>query len=60
MTYLARRDTIIVTLGNCLTSVFAGIVIFSFIGFMAAEMNTEVENVVDKGRHRPKISIRIF
>ena len=27
------------------------IVIFSFIGFMAAEMNTEVENVVDKGRH---------
>jgi len=43
------RDTIIVSLGNCLTSVFAGIVIFSFIGFMAGEMNTEVENVVDKG-----------
>ncbi|KAI0231282.1 Sodium- and chloride-dependent glycine transporter 2 [Lamellibrachia satsuma] len=43
------RDTIIVSMGNCLTSVFAGVVIFSFIGFMAGEMNAEVENVVDKG-----------
>ncbi|KAK2174758.1 hypothetical protein NP493_778g03001 [Ridgeia piscesae] len=43
------RDTLVVTLVNCLTSIFAGFVIFSFIGFMAGEMNTEVENVVDKG-----------
>ena len=50
VTHVRFRDTLIVTLGNCLTSIFAGFVIFSFIGFMAGEMDTEVENVVDKGQ----------
>ena len=50
VTRVRFRDTLVVTLVNCLTSIFAGFVIFSFIGFMAGEMNTEVENVVDKGQ----------
>ena len=53
------RDTIIVTLGNCATSVFAGVVIFSFIGFMAGEMNAEVKDVVDKGRYHSCYAISI-
>ncbi|KAK2163610.1 hypothetical protein LSH36_76g00075 [Paralvinella palmiformis] len=43
------RDTLIVTLSNCGTSVFAGFVIFSFMGFMAGELNTRVADVVDSG-----------
>ena len=44
------RDSLIVSFGNCLTSIFAGFVIFSFLGFMAGELNTTVEKVVDSGK----------
>ena len=43
------RDTLIVAFGNCGTSVFAGFVIFSFLGFMAGELNTTVKEVVASG-----------
>ncbi|CAH1784499.1 unnamed protein product, partial [Owenia fusiformis] len=43
------RDTLIVAFGNCCTSVFAGFVIFSFLGNMAGIMNTTVDKVVDSG-----------
>ncbi|XP_074646895.1 sodium- and chloride-dependent glycine transporter 1-like [Tubulanus polymorphus] len=45
----ALRDTLIVTLGNCGTSIFAGFVIFSFLGYMAGIMNTTVEKVASSG-----------
>jgi len=46
------RDTFIVSIGNCATSVFAGFVIFSVIGHMAKELNLKVEEVIDEGMVR--------
>ena len=43
------RDSLIVSLGNCLTSFFAGFVIFSFLGYLAHELDSEVSDVVDSG-----------
>jgi len=43
------RDAVIVAVGNCVTSVFAGFVIFGIIGFMAWEQNTSVSDVVTSG-----------
>ena len=46
------RDTLIVSLGNCLTSFFAGFVIFSFLGFLAEEQKLEVPEVAASGYNR--------
>lgn len=43
------RDSVIVCLINCGTSVFAGLVIFSVLGFMATEKGVDVKNVADGG-----------
>ena len=43
------RDSLIVSLGNCLTSFFAGFVIFSFLGYLAYELETDVSDVADSG-----------
>jgi solute carrier family 6 amino acid transporter-like protein 5/7/9/14 len=43
------NDAILVPLINCTTSIFTGIVIFSIIGFMAHETNSEIEKVVTQG-----------
>ena len=40
----------IVTIGNCLTSFFAGFVIFSILGFMAHERDVPVLEVVKSGK----------
>lgn len=37
------------SISNVLTSIFAGFVIFSVIGYLAHELNVEVEHVVDQG-----------
>ncbi len=44
-----KRDGIIIALTNCGTSVFAGFVIFSVIGFMAHDSGLPVETVADSG-----------
>ncbi|ELT92696.1 hypothetical protein CAPTEDRAFT_1707 [Capitella teleta] len=43
------RDAVLVAILNCGTSVFAGFVIFSVIGFMSVKMNLPVSEVVDAG-----------
>ncbi|KAF2367046.1 Sodium:neurotransmitter symporter [Trinorchestia longiramus] len=43
------RDAIVIALGNCTTSVFAGFVIFSFLGFMAKSQGTTVPELVTSG-----------
>ncbi|XP_067663699.1 sodium- and chloride-dependent glycine transporter 1-like [Haliotis asinina] len=43
------RDAMIVPLINCGTSIFAGFVIFSVLGFMAHEAGTTMEKVVTQG-----------
>jgi len=43
------RDAILVGCGNCLTSFFAGFVIFGIIGFMAHELGVKVEEVAAQG-----------
>lgn len=43
------RDSLIVSIGNCLTSFFAGFVIFSFLGFLAHRLGVTVDEVADGG-----------
>lgn len=43
------RDSLIVALINCGTSVFAGMVIFSVLGYMAHEKRVDIEDVVAGG-----------
>ena len=40
----------IVSLGNCMTSIFGGFVIFSFIGYMAGQLKVGVDHVADNGK----------
>ncbi|XP_057326687.1 sodium- and chloride-dependent glycine transporter 1-like [Microplitis mediator] len=43
------KDSLIVAVSNIGTSFFAGLVIFSVIGFLAHELNVPVASVVDQG-----------
>jgi len=43
------RDALIVSFGNCLTSLFAGFVIFSFIGFLAKDLGISIPDLTDGG-----------
>ena len=41
----APRDAMLIPVLNCMTSVFAGFVIYSVLGFLAHEMGVEVAEV---------------
>ncbi|KAK3766032.1 hypothetical protein RRG08_002273 [Elysia crispata] len=43
------RDALLVSFGNCMTSLFAGFVIFSYLGFLANEQGQAIKDVVDDG-----------
>merc|ERR1712165_648881 len=44
-----HRDALLVSFLNCGTSVFAGFVVFSFLGYMANFQGKEVKDVVESG-----------
>lgn len=44
------RDAILVPLLNCLTSFFAGFVIFSYLGYLAHVTNQDISNIVQAGK----------
>ncbi|XP_014666308.1 PREDICTED: sodium- and chloride-dependent glycine transporter 2-like [Priapulus caudatus] len=43
------KDALIVSLSNVLTSIFAGFVIFSVVGFLALELDKPIDKVVSQG-----------
>ena len=50
MIFLLTRDALIISFANCLTSVFSGFVIFSYIGYLAKQTGQTVESVVQAGK----------
>lgn len=43
------RDAMIIAIGNYLTSIFSGLVVFAILGFMAHKAGVEVKDVVTAG-----------
>ncbi len=43
------RDTFVITLANAFTSIFAGFVVFAFIGYVSYVTQQEVSTVVTSG-----------
>lgn len=47
--FVWSSDTIIVVLTNSATSIFAGLTIFSYLGYMANTLNVPIEDCVSQG-----------
>ena len=45
------RDSLVVALGDCLTSIFGGVVIFAILGYMAHELRVPIDEVATQGKH---------
>ncbi|RNA14740.1 sodium- and chloride-dependent glycine transporter 1-like [Brachionus plicatilis] len=44
------RDAIFVTVSNCITSIFAGFVVFAFIGYLSFKTGREINDVIQAGQ----------
>ncbi|XP_067655017.1 sodium- and chloride-dependent glycine transporter 1-like [Haliotis asinina] len=51
------KDTLIVSIGNICTSIFAGFVIFAIVGYLANELKMPVDKVVEQG---PGLAFIVF
>ncbi|XP_041365129.1 sodium- and chloride-dependent glycine transporter 1-like [Gigantopelta aegis] len=51
------KDSLIVSIGNICTSIFAGFVIFSIVGYLAYELDMPVDKVVEQG---PGLAFIVF
>ncbi|KAL8618892.1 hypothetical protein ACOMHN_020311 [Nucella lapillus] len=51
------KDSLIVGVGNIMTSIFAGFVIFPIIGYLAKELDMDVDKVVEQG---PGLAFIVF
>ena len=47
---LKFRDAIVVSISNCLTSVFAGFVVFAYMGNLAYETKQDISEVIQEGQ----------
>ncbi|KAH9491471.1 Sodium- and chloride-dependent glycine transporter 1 [Bulinus truncatus] len=51
------KDSLIVGVGNVCTSIYAGFVIFSIVGYLAKELEMDIDKVVDEG---PGLAFIVF
>jgi len=49
MCFTMYRDSLIVPVINCLTSIYAGFVIFSILGYMAKKKGVDISKVAAEG-----------
>ena len=51
VSYLCFRDTLVVAVINGATSIFAGFVVFSFLGYLSYELEEPIEDVATSGSY---------
>jgi hypothetical protein len=57
---LACRDMWIIGLGDALTSVYAGCVVFATLGYMAHQTDRPIDDVAVKGAPRRRMHARVY
>ena len=48
------RDAILVSFSNCVTSFFAGLVVFSYMGYLSHITGQNIDNIVQAGNIKSK------
>ena len=49
--HFISRDAVMINFVSFFTSMYAGLAVFSIIGYMANEYNLNIEEVIDSGTH---------